>query len=245
VHASTLPGSGYALFCVLAGVFVTALYSFRMYFLVFHGEERFGQAHHAEDEDHGEHHGLEPGQKPHESPLVVTIPLVLLAIPSVVAGWFTLEPLLFGGWFGGAIESSAHLEETTPLAMALHGFLGAPFWLALAGVVVAWALYMRRPDLPARIRAKFAALYTLLDNKYYFDRFNDVVVAAGARLLGEGLWKQGDRNLIDGVAVTGSTRLATLAGRVLGLFQTGYLYQYAFTMIAGLVVLLTFWIFLA
>ncbi|MDR1854659.1 MAG: NADH-quinone oxidoreductase subunit L [Azoarcus sp.] len=245
VHASTLPGSGYALFCVLAGVFVTALYSFRMYFLVFHGEERFGQAHHAEDEDHGEHHGLEPGQKPHESPLVVTIPLVLLAIPSVVAGWFTLEPLLFGGWFGGAIESSAHLEETTPLAMALHGFLGAPFWLALAGVVVAWVLYMHRPALPARIRAKFAALYTLLDNKYYFDRFNDVVVAAGARLLGEGLWKQGDRNLIDGVAVTGSTRLATLAGRVLGLFQTGYLYQYAFTMIAGLVVLLTFWIFLA
>jgi len=241
VHASSIPGSGYALFCVLAGVFVTALYSFRMYFLVFHGKERFGQA--REHDDSG-HHGLDAGHKPHESPLVVTLPLVLLAIPSVAIGWFTIEPLLFGDWLGEAIKTSVELEKTSPLDMALHGLLGAPFWLAALGVVAAWVLYMCKPEWPALVRGKFEGVYRLLDNKYYFDRFNEIVFAGGARLVGGGLWRGGDQGVIDGVGVTGSSRLVALASRALGLFQTGHLYQYAFTMIAGLLLLLTVWVFL-
>ena len=240
VHASSIPGSGYAFFCVLAGVFVTALYSFRMYFLVFHGRERFGQA--QEHDDSGEHHGLEPGHKPCESPLVVTLPLILLAIPSMAIGWFAIEPLLFGGWLGEAIKTGVELEKTAPLDMALHGFLGAPFWLAALGVAAAWVLYMRKPELPALVRGKFEGIHRLLDNKYYFDRFNEIVFAGGARLVGGGMWRGGDQGVIDGVGVAGSSRLVALASRALGLFQTGYLYQYAFMMIAGLVVLLTFWV---
>ncbi|MDR1423825.1 MAG: NADH-quinone oxidoreductase subunit L [Azoarcus sp.] len=242
VHAASIPGSGYALFCVLAGVFVTALYSFRMYFLVFHGKERFGQA--QEHPDSGEHHGLAPGHKPHESPLVVTLPLILLAIPSAAIGWLTIEPLLFGGWLDEAIKTSVELEKTAPLEMALHGLLGAPFWLAVFGVVAAWMLYLCKPAWPALVRGKFEGIYRLLDNKYYFDRFNEIVFAGGARLMGAGLWRGGDQGVIDGVGVTGSSRLVALASRALGLFQTGHLYQYAFTMIAGLVLLLTFWVLL-
>jgi NADH-quinone oxidoreductase subunit L len=256
VHAATIPGAGYALFCVLAGVFVTAFYSFRMYFLVFHGKERFGQGHvdHHGDHDDEEpsadhHHGLAPGQKPHESPWVVTVPLILLAIPSVLIGYYTIEPMLFGDWFRDAIFVAAHhvgLSELEaafhgPLAMALHGLQTAPFWLAMAGVATAWFFYLVRPDIPAAIQRKFRPLYTLLENKYYFDRFNEIVFAAGARVVGTGLWKGGDRTVIDGVIVNGSARAVGLIAQLSRLFQSGYLYQYAFAMIIGLFIMLTFW----
>ncbi|MDI3489338.1 MAG: NADH-quinone oxidoreductase subunit L [Thauera propionica] len=266
VHASTIPGAGYALFCVLLGVFVTAFYSFRMYFLVFHGKERFGQAHHGHDEhhadahadehhgddDHGHdehHHGLAPGQKPHESPWVVTLPLVLLAIPSVLIGFFTIEPMLFGEWFKGVIfvgDNHVGLKELEaafhgPVAMALHGLQTAPFWLAMGGVALAWLFYMVKPGIPAAIQRTFKPIHSLLENKYYFDRFNEIVFAGGARALGRGLWKAGDQTLIDGVAVNGTARLVGWVAQMSRLFQTGHLYQYAFMMIIGVFILLTFW----
>lgn len=259
VHASSIPGAGYALFCVMAGVFVTAFYSFRMYFLVFHGKERFGRdngAHHDHQGDHDDeevsadhHHGLAPGQKPHESPWVVTLPLVLLAIPSVVIGFFTIEPMLFGEWFKGVIHVGANhigLAELAasfhgPLGMALHGLQTAPFWLAMSGVAVAWFFYLVRPDIPAAIQRTFSPLHALLENKYFFDRFNEIVFAGGSRMLGAGLWKLGDQTIIDGMAVNGTARLVGWVAQISRLFQTGHLYQYAFAMIIGVFILLTFW----
>ncbi|EXI90501.1 MAG: NADH-quinone oxidoreductase subunit L [Candidatus Accumulibacter regalis] len=274
VALSHIPGSGFAYFAVMASVFVTALYSFRMYFLVFHGEERFGKAaahgdHHAShatshakdehhdddthhDEAHGEeHHGLAPGQKPHETPWVVTLPLILLAIPSAIIGFMTIEPMLFGDFFKGAIfvDSEAHpvMKELAhhfhgAFAMATHALTTAVFWLALSGVVTAWYLYMKRPDIPVAIKARFGALYTLLDNKYYFDRFNEVVFAGGARLLGRGLWKGGDAGVIDGMIVNGAVRLVSWFATLARFFQTGHIYHYAFTMIIGVFVLMTLWV---
>ena len=260
VHSSTIAGSGYAMFCVLLGVFITAFYSFRMYFLVFHGDERFGKAHdHAHHDHHGDHddeepsadhhHGLAPGQKPHESPWVVTLPLVLLAVPSVLIGFFTIDPMLFGEWFKGVIlvgDNHVGLRELAanyhgPVGMAIHGLQTAPFWLAMGGVALAWFFYMKRPDIPAAIQRTFKPIHTLLENKYYFDRFNEIFFAAGARLLGRGLWKAGDQALIDGVAVNGSARLVGWVAQMSRLFQTGHLYQYAFMMIIGVFVLLTYW----
>jgi len=267
VHASTIPGAGDAMVCVLLGVFVTAFYSFRMYFLVFHGKERFGQAHHDDHahadahgdhgdghDDHGHddhhHHGLAPGQKPHESPLVVTLPLILLAIPSVLIGFFTIEPMLFGDWFKNVIfvgENHVGLKELAeafhgPVGMAIHGLQTAPFWLAMAGVAVAWFFYMVKPEIPAAIQRTFKPLNTVLENKYYFDRFNEIFFAAGARLLGKGLWKGGDQALIDGVAINGTAKLVGWIAQISRLFQTGHLYQYAFTMIIGVFILLTYWL---
>jgi NADH-quinone oxidoreductase subunit L len=255
VHASTLPGAGFANFAVLAGVFVTAFYSFRMYFLVFHGEERFGKAHaHAHDhheEEHDEpadahrheeeHHGLAPGEKPHESPWVVTLPLILLAIPSVIIGYFVINPMVHGSFFNGVIAvneshhamESLHEEFHGALAMALHGFTALPFWLALSGVVVAYYCYMVNPRVPAWFYSKFHAVHTLLDNKYYMDKFNEVVWAGGARLLGGGLSRVGDRTLIDGLIVNGSAKLVGWFSRVIRVLQTGYIYHYAFVMILG------------
>jgi NADH-quinone oxidoreductase subunit L len=227
-----------------------------MYFLVFHGKARFGQAQghdgHGHD-DPGAHHGLAPGQLPRESPFVVTLPLVLLAIPSVLIGLFTIEPLLFGNGFGEAIfvgDNHPALKEMAASfhgwqEMTLHGLMGMPTWLAFGGAVTAWVFYILWPGVPAAMRRIFGAIYTLLENKYYFDRFNEAVFAAGARLLGNGLWRRGDLGLIDGVGVGGASRLVMLAGRIASLFQTGHLYQYAFTMIAGVFVLLTFWLFLS
>jgi NADH-quinone oxidoreductase subunit L len=248
VQAATIPGAGYAYFCVIVGVFVTAFYSFRMYFLVFHGKERFGHAS-APGHDAHEHHGLAPGQKPHESPWVVTIPLILLAIPSFLIGAITIEPMLFGGWFDEAIFVGNHVGLTEAQetfhgwwGMALHGLTSAPFWLALAGVVMAWVFYLVKPDIPGVIARTFRPITTVLENKYYFDRFNEIVFAGGARLIGKGLWRGGDQGLIDGGAVAGSSRLVSWAARIISLFQTGHIYQYAFTMIIGVFVLLTFWI---
>jgi len=259
VAASHIPGAGFAYFAVLAGVFVTAFYSFRMYFLVFHGEERFGKAHHDEhtgdhdDEEvsHDHHHGLAPGQKPHESPWVVTLPLVLLAIPSVLIGYVAIEPLLYGGYFEGVIhiDKVAHpvMEELAhefhgPLAMVAHAFKTAPFWLALSGVVVAWFFYMKRPDIPAAIQRRFSGLNAILENKYFFDKINETVFAGGARLLGRGLWRGGDVAIIDGLIVNGSAKVVGWMAAVVRYFQTGYVYHYAFTMIIGLLLLLTLWV---
>ena len=249
-HAQ-VPGAGFAYWAVLAGVFVTAFYSFRMYFLVFHGEERWGKAGHGHGHDaHAgdHHHGLAAGQKPHESPAVVTIPLVLLAIPSVLIGLYTVGPMLFGDYFKGVIAvvdrhpAMAELAEEFHgwWAMGLHSVRTPAFWLALAGVASAYYCYMVNPRLPAAIRGTFGGIYRLLDNKYYLDRINEVVFAGGARLLGRGLWKGGDRALIDGVAIDGSARLVGWFSGVLRLVQTGRLNSYAITMIVGVALLLLF-----
>ncbi len=255
VHESHLAGASFAYFAVLAGVFITAFYSFRLYFLVFHGEERYGQN---PDAHHGDHHGThddhhqEPS-KPHESPWVVTVPLVLLAIPSVVIGFMTIQPMLFGDFFKSVItvnlEKHPAMEELAklfggPVQMALHGLTAAPFWLALAGVVTAWYMYMRNPALPAAIKAKCGLLYTLLDNKYYLDRFNENVLARGARGLGMGLWKFGDQKLIDGTLVNGSWKVVGWVSSIVRRLQSGYIYHYAFGMIIGVFVLMTYFVWL-
>jgi NADH-quinone oxidoreductase subunit L len=246
VHGSHLAGSGFAYFAVVAGVFITAFYSFRMYFLVFHGKERYDQVPHDEHHGHDDHHA----GKPHESPWVVTVPLILLAIPSVLIGFFTIQPMLFGDWFGSAVvidaakhPSMAHMAESFhgAGAMALHGITTLPFILAMSGVAVSWFFYLKRPDIPAAIQKAVMPLYTLLENKYYFDKFNDVVFAGGARMLGRGLWKAGDEAVIDGVMVNGTARMVGWISALVRLFQTGHIYQYAFSMIIGVFVLLTFW----
>jgi NADH-quinone oxidoreductase subunit L len=246
VQASHIAGSGFAQFAVLAGVFVTAFYSFRMYFLVFHGQERFGHeaahdSHDAHDDHHDEHHGLAPGEKPHETPWVVTLPLVLLAIPSVVIGFITIDTMLFGDFFKGVIfvadkhEAMAELthEFHSATAMAIHALTSVPFALALSGVVAAWYCYMINPKVPSWFYQKFSAIYTLLDNKYYMDKINEVVFAAGARKLGSGFSSIGDKTLIDGWIVNGSARLVGWFSTVTRTFQTGYIYHYAFTMIVA------------
>lgn len=261
VEISKLPGAGFAYIALVAGVFVTAFYTFRMYFLVFHGEERFGRtedrrqmtddrntAAHDEAHSHDEHHhGLAPGQKPHETPWVVTVPLILLAIPSVVIGYITIEPLLFGNYFKESIFISTGHPDMAELAgefhgpfeMVAHAVQEFPVWIALSGVATAWLFYMKRPDIPAAIQKRFHAVYTLLDNKYYFDRFNDWFFAGGARGASRFLWVFGDIKTIDGVMVNGTARLVGAFSRVLRHLQSGYIYHYAFSMIIGVFVLLT------
>ncbi|MCM0610108.1 MAG: NADH-quinone oxidoreductase subunit L [Ideonella sp. WA131b] len=251
-HHSTLPGATFAMWAVYIGVFVTAFYSFRMYFLVFHGEERF---HHKpfpppshEDSDHAHGHDDDHADHtPHESPWVVTAPLILLAVPSVVIGYMTIQPLLFGEFLKDAItvNTQAHpaIAELAkmfhgPVAMALHGVVTVPFWLALAGVVTAWVFYLKAPHIPAAIDRALKPVRTVLENKYYMDWFNENVLAAGARALGTGLWKGGDQAVIDG-AINGSARgIGGLAG-VLRQAQTGRLYTYALVMLLGIFALLT------
>jgi NADH-quinone oxidoreductase subunit L len=286
-HASHLPGASFAIFSVTAGVFVTAFYSFRMFFLVFHGPERFrnkpfpadaeepapaleddGHGHgdhahahdahghdHAHDaqgahghDDHGHGHG---DPTPHESPWVITLPLVLLAIPSAVIGAIAIKPLLYGSFFGNAIffdtEKHPAMEELAKefnehggaLGMGLHAFFALPFLLALAGVVVSYVMYIVKPSLSDTAAKIFAPFIKVLENKYYFDWFNENVLAAGARLLGRGLWKGGDQGLIDGLFVNGSARLVGLFGGVVRQLQTGHLYWYALVMILGVFGLLT------
>jgi len=258
VGMSHLPGATFAYYAVVAGVFVTAFYSFRMYFLVFHGEERFGKAHaevkgHAKHDAHDDHtaheqHGLAPGQKPHETPWVVWLPLVALAIPSLAIGYFTIDTMLFGSYFGNSIfiDHHAHpvMEEMKEefhgaLGMALHALSSLPFWLAVGGVATAWFFYLKKPAIPEFIKQKSGFIYTLLDNKYYFDRFNDWFFAGGARGTSRILWKFGDVKLIDGFFVNGSAHLIGKFSAVLRRVQTGYIYHYAFAMIIGVFVLLT------
>ena len=254
VAESHLPGSGFAYFAVLAGVIVTAFYSFRMYFLVFHGQERYDQnpdAHHGHDDHHDDHHGEH--HDPHESPWVVTVPLVLLAIPSVVIGFMTIEPMLFGEFFKDAIFVNAdkhhvmhELSEAFhgPTAMAMHALSSAPLWLALSGVVTAWYMYMVNPAVPAAFARALRPLVVLLENKYYLDWINENILARGARALGNGLWKVGDRALIDGLLVNGSWKLVGWVSGQVRKFQSGYLYHYALVMILGVFVLMTYFVWL-
>ena len=274
VHESHLAGAGFASLAVLAGVFVTAFYSFRMYFLVFHGKERFDQnpdahhhhnAHAAHDphgdlhcDPHGDHHEDQHGHhaeqgKPHESPWVVWVPLVLLAIPSVVIGFMTITPMLFGHLLSDSILVDATKHPAMegllkafhgPAAMALHAFITLPFWLALAGVALAFYLYLVNPALPAAIKTRAQPLYTLLENKYYMDWFNENVLARGARALGTGLWKGGDQALIDGTLVNGSWKVVRAVSGAVRWVQTGYLYHYALAMILGIFVLMTYFVWL-
>ncbi|RVT54300.1 NADH-quinone oxidoreductase subunit L [Rubrivivax albus] len=247
VGASTLPGAGFAYFAVVAGVFVTAFYSFRMYFLVFHGEERFRHKPFPGEHDHADEHGHVHVHVPHETPMVVWGPLVALAIPSVLIGGLTMAPMLAGDFFKDAIYvSSAHpamaavVEHAAhPVGMALHGFVTLPFWLAVAGVVTAWVFYLKAPHIPAAIDRSLAPVRTVLENKYYFDAFNEKVLAALARALGTGLWKGGDQALIDGALINGSAKgVGALAGVVRRL-QTGQLYWYALVMVVGIFGFLT------
>jgi NADH-quinone oxidoreductase subunit L len=285
-HSSHLPGAGFAIFSVTAGVFVTAFYSFRMFFLVFHGKERFhdkpfpaehdeptpaleeDDAHghdahghvpahaahdaHAHDDhahahdDHG--HGHDGDHTPHESPWVVTGPLIALAIPSAVIGAWSIKYMLYGGFFNSAIffnsEKHPEMEELArefhgAAEMGLHAFASLPFWLAALGVAISYWFYIINPAIPAAIGRVLKPLITILENKYYFDWFNENVLAAGARLLGRGLWKGGDQGLIDGLAVNGSARLVGAFAGVVRLIQTGHLYWYALVMILGVFGLLT------
>jgi len=250
VHESNLAAAGFANFAVLAGVFVTAFYSFRMYFLVFHGKERYDQN---PDAHHGDHHEDHESHSPHESPWVVTVPLILLAIPSVVIGFMTIQPMLFGEFFKDAIfidaEKHAGMKVLTeafhgPVAMALHAVSTAPFWLALAGVVVAWYMYLINPAVPAAMGRALRPLVVLLENKYYMDWINENILARGARALGSGLWKVGDRTLIDGLLVNGSWKLVGMVSNWTRKLQTGYLYHYALVMILGIFLLMTYFVWL-
>lgn len=246
VHLANVPGAGFAYLCAMIGVFVGGLYSFRLVFFAFHGEERFRHAggHHGDHGEHGHGHHAEP----HESPLVVTVPLILLAIPAIGSGWF-IGTMLYGGWFGDSIVfSTAHpaMAEMQAafhgvFAMMAHGVTTLPFWLALLGAATAWFLYIKRPELPAIIKAKSGVLATILEKKYGFDEFNEWFFAGGARGIGRGLWKGGDQALIDGVAVNGSARLVGWFASMVRLIQSGHIYQYAFSMIIGVFVLLTLW----
>ena len=243
----------YAYFAVLLGVFVTAFYTFRMIFMTFHGEERWRQADDAHDGDHGDHaahdaHG-HAGHVPHESPWVVTLPLVLLAIPSAIVGYLTIGPL-FSGWFGGAIVVAEANDVVADVAREfqgagaaiLHAPLHLPFWLAGGGVLSAWYLYLKNRALPAKIQQKMSFIYSVLINKYYFDWFNENVLAAFARVFGKALWKAGDGAVIDGVLVDGTARTIGWMASVVRRVQTGYVYTYAFAMVLGLAAFLYFFV---
>jgi NADH-quinone oxidoreductase subunit L len=250
--AANVWGASFGYYATLIGVFVTSLYSFRVYFLVFHGKERFNTDPHAHEAAHAhggeEHHAH--GGVPKESPWVVTLPLVLLAIPSVVAGAWFIDPLLFDGFFNGAIAvlpSHPAMAELAQhwhgwVAYGLHGFVTVPFWLVVAGFAVAWYCYIVDTRVPAAIKQRFAVINRILDNKYYADWFNEQIVARAARGLGHGFWKAGDRGLIDGVVVNGSARVVGAVAALSRHLQSGYIYHYAFAMIIGIMALLTLFV---
>ncbi|WP_442776360.1 NADH-quinone oxidoreductase subunit L, partial [Sphaerotilus montanus] len=253
LHASTLSAAPIAYAAAVIGVFVTAFYSFRMYFLVFHGKEHFhhkpfpGEHDHHDEDDHGHAHA----HTPHESPWVVTVPLLLLAIPSVVIGYLTIQPMLYGDFLKDAISVNLHahpaMEELAQefhgaAAMAMHAFSTLPFMLALGGVVTAYVFYMLVPAVPAFFARTLAPLVTVMENKYYMDWINENIFAAGARLLGRGLWKIGDVTIIDGLFVNGSARLVGWIGSLVRLFQTGYIYHYALVMLVGVFALMTWFV---
>ncbi len=252
VHASHLWGSGFAYFAVAAGVFVTAFYSFRMYFLVFHGKEHFRHKPFPGEHDHDDddHHAHEP----HESPAVVWIPLVALAIPSVIAGYL-IGPMLYGEFFKGAIQVNleAHpaMEELAKefhgvVAMSVHSLTSLPLWLAIAGVAMSYWFYMVSPAIPTAIKARFGFIYKLLENKYYLDWFNENVLARLARVTGRALWKGGDQGFIDGFLINGTANEVRAAASLGRRLQSGYLYFYALVMIVGVIGLMTWqlWPFL-
>jgi NADH-quinone oxidoreductase subunit L len=251
-------GAGFAHYATLIGVFVTSLYSFRVYFLVFHGKERFpvhghghDDHHHHGHDDHGhDDHGHGHGGTPHESPWVVTLPLVLLAIPSVVIGAWVVDPMLFGDFFKGAItvlpqhEAMHELHEEWHgwVAFATHAFASLPFLLVVAGALVAWFLTLKSPQTAGRIQKSLSGVNRVLENKYYVDWVNEQIIARGARCLGHGLWQTGDRGLIDGLVVNGSARLVGWVASVSRRLQSGFIYHYAFAMIIGIMALVGFFV---
>ena len=255
VKMSHLPGSGFAYFAVLASVFVTAFYAFRQYFIVFHGKERWREAkhdHHAHGHDDGHHHGLLPDQHPHESPLVVTLPLMLLAIPSVIIGYLTIQPMLYGDFFKDVIfvDNAAHpvmhemaQEFHGAMAMVTHSITSPVLYLAIGGVAAAWFLYCAAPQLPAKIQAACKPIYRLLENKYYLDAIYFAVFARGARVLGNLFWKVGDTMIIDNGIVNGAARAVGSIAAQVRKMQTGFVYTYAATMVFGLLVMIVafFW----
>lgn len=235
VHFANIPGVGFAYFCVLTTVFVTALYTFRLIFMTFHGQPRMDK--HTRDHLH-------------ESPWVVTLPLIILAIPTIGAGWF-IGPVVFGDYFNNVIHVSSEHEAIVKLGaeftgiggMILHAFSTAPFWLSVAGILTAWYLYSYRVDLPAKIKSSCAPIFTLLDRKYYIDELYSWLFAGGTRSLGTILWKFGDVKVIDGFFVNGTAKVVSLTAALVRRYQTGYIYHYAFTMIVGIFVILTFWLY--
>ncbi|HVC36965.1 MAG TPA: NADH-quinone oxidoreductase subunit L [Gammaproteobacteria bacterium] len=249
IHESHRLGSGFAYWCVLLGVFVTALYTFRMLFMTFHGKQRF-----VVEQDHGTHHHdpqahLEPGHLPHlpkESPWMVTVPLILLAIPSLLIGWPTIQPLLYGNFFGTSIYVAPDHPVMQALAEQFHGagnmvlesVTTPALWIALAGVLVAWIFYMAKPAWPAVLARVFRPVYQLLVHKFFFDEIYASFMVAGARGLGGLLWQVGDVTIIDGGLVNGSAKTVGWFSRILRRSQSGYLYHYAFAMIIGLCLLL-------
>jgi NADH-quinone oxidoreductase subunit L len=242
VHLSRLPGAGFAHFAVLSTVFVTALYTFRLLFMTFHGTERFHEAH-GNEPGHG--HGVH-AHVPRESPAVVTVPLVLLAIPSICAGW-VIGPVLFGGYFGNAIAVAPAHDVLGELAREFHGAFGMmthalaslPFWFAVAGIATATYFYLLHPDRTDVIQKKAGVLYTILERKYGFDEAYQLLFGNGAVRFGTGLWKGGDVAVIDGFFVNGSARFVGWFATVIRHFQSGFIYHYAFTMIIGVLMLLT------
>ncbi len=239
-------GSGFAYFAVVAGVLVTAIYSFRLLYLTFHGKERFEVVH-----DAGDHPPSgQLAHAPKESPLVVTLPLILLAIPSIVIGWMTIEPVLFGGWLDDSIfvleknnvlaELGEHFHGAS--AMAMHAVYTVPFWLMVAGFVLATVIYQFRPAIADAVRNRLPFLYRLLEHKYYFDEFYQKFFAQGGVKLGQSLWNRADAGLIDNGIVNGSARVVEWVAARVRRFQTGFLYDYAFAMIIGLIGILAVWV---
>ncbi|HEV8518609.1 MAG TPA: NADH-quinone oxidoreductase subunit L, partial [Burkholderiales bacterium] len=237
VHASHTFGATFAYVAALGAVLAGGFYSFRLVFFAFHGKERFDTHGHSPDGH---------GGTPHESPLVVTVPLILLAIPSIAAGW-VIGDVVFGDYFGASIHIAGSHPGVAELAeefrgvipMIVHGLTALPFWLTLAGAVSAWYLYIARPELPALLRRKARFIVTILEEKYGFDRFNDWFFAGGARMLGTGLWQRGDVTVIDGFFVNGPARVVGWLATVVRRIQSGFLYDYAFAMIIGVLLLLS------
>lgn len=246
--ASYAWGHTFAYYATLCGVFVTSLYSFRLYFLVFHGKERFNQ--HEEKEHHADdHHHHGGAHQPHESPWVVTLPLVLLAIPSVIIGAMAVEPMLFGDFFQDAITlhnthvmHELHHEWHGWLAYALHAFTSVPFWLMIAGLVLAWYVYLVDTSIPTQVYRLFAPINRILENKYYIDWINEQIIARFARALGRVFWLTGDKGVIDGGLIGGSTRLVAGVATISRLLQSGRIYHYAFAMIVGVIVLISIFV---
>jgi NADH-quinone oxidoreductase subunit L len=266
LHHATVPGAAFAYALAVAGVFVGAFYSFRLVFYAFHGKERFADPDHPDvkaadadakaaalHDDHGHdehahdgHHDDHGHGKPHESPWVVTFPLLMLAIPSVASGWL-IGTFVYGNYFGSAITVSPAHSAMATLAQNFHGVTAMmshalstlPFWLAVAGAATAWFLYLVRPELPAKLRRRWGVVVTILMEKYGLDRFNDWFFAGGSRALGSGLWKVGDIAIIDNGMVNGSARLVGWCAAVVRHLQSGYIYHYAFAMLVGILLLLT------
>ena len=253
VKLSDLAGSSFAYFSVLIGVFVTAFYSFRLYFLVFHGKEKWRIQKLARHDDH--HHSLSPKDNPHESSLSITLPLVLLAIPSVVIGYITIEPMLFGSFFTKSIFLNSEVHPTMghlshhfheiyhgPFGMALHSIISLPFLFASSGVLLAYYCYQINLNLPKFVFSRTQGIYRILENKYGFDTFNEKFFALGSRFLGEKFWQIGDMKIIDGWLVNGTARSIGKLSEKIRVIQSGYIYHYAFAMVIGVFLFLTFFI---